>query len=573
MRIEIEGSPAFHGLHWEALKDPDLPRAFAVDALLLRRRRAEQTVPAQAQEAPALRLLIITARPHGVADVAYRTISRPLVESLRRTQVQVDVDILRPGTYRALETHLREVSDRHGSGFYHVIHFDTHGALLTQDELQAGSRPGALAFSRYGRADLTPYQGQKAFLFLEDETGKQADPLEANELAALLSMHQIPVAILNACQSGKQVGASETSLGSRLIDAGAQMVLAMSYSITVSAAAVFMSAFYQQLFDGREVSAAIRTGRQELRNRKARRAYFNQTIELEDWLLPVAYQNQPVQMRFRPFTAEEESVYWQRQASSFEAPAPTYGFFGRDLNVLSIERRLLHHNLLLVSGMGGAGKSTLLKHLGHWWQTTDFVDKVFYFGYDEKGWTRQQLLHELGRALLGDAAYHGSLVPLSPEAQQAKLAQLLRGKRHLLIFDNLESITGTHLAIAHGLSESERQELKSFLNALRNGRSLVLLGSRSSEAWLASGTFDANIHELSGLDPEAASQLAEQILERNQATAYRTDETFARLLELLSGFPLALEHAASCAALSTHTAIFHPPRRVSLNASRPSVAC
>ena len=30
LRIEIQGSPAFQALHWEAMKDPELPQALAV---------------------------------------------------------------------------------------------------------------------------------------------------------------------------------------------------------------------------------------------------------------------------------------------------------------------------------------------------------------------------------------------------------------------------------------------------------------------------------------------------------------------------------------------------------------
>ena len=38
VRIEIEGNtPEFQALHWEALKDPDLPRPLAVDCVMLRK--------------------------------------------------------------------------------------------------------------------------------------------------------------------------------------------------------------------------------------------------------------------------------------------------------------------------------------------------------------------------------------------------------------------------------------------------------------------------------------------------------------------------------------------------------
>ena len=129
------------------------------------------------------------------------------------------------------------------------------------------------------------------FLFLEGEQAGQADPVEAGELAQRLIDYRIPVVILNACQSGKQVGASETSLGSRLMQAGAQLVLAMGYSITVSAARLLMQTLYRQLFEGKDLAAAIRRARLELYNDKGRRAYFNQAIDLEDWLLPVVYEN------------------------------------------------------------------------------------------------------------------------------------------------------------------------------------------------------------------------------------------------------------------------------------------
>ena len=110
-----------------------------------------------------------------------------------------------------------------------VFHFDVHGALLRYAELNQNAEGNRLLYqARYGRHDIAPYEGQKAFLFLEGVQENQADPVESGEVASLLIHHQIPVVILNACQSGKQVGATETSLGSRLLQAGAQSVLAMS---------------------------------------------------------------------------------------------------------------------------------------------------------------------------------------------------------------------------------------------------------------------------------------------------------------------------------------------------------
>ena len=149
-----------------------------------------------------------------------------LVEALRQTSIPIQVEILRPGTYKALENHLSNVTAKHGEGYYHVIHFDVHGAVLTYEQFQHIQKEPAgspMKYQRYARGEIQPYEGVKAFLSFEadnEEHENQSDLVEASELASLLVKHHVPITILNACQSGKQIGASETSLGSRLMQAG-----------------------------------------------------------------------------------------------------------------------------------------------------------------------------------------------------------------------------------------------------------------------------------------------------------------------------------------------------------------
>jgi tetratricopeptide (TPR) repeat protein len=558
LQIEIAGSPSFHRWHWEALKDPRLPQALALQATMVRKNVVPQAISATMRQSPTINLLVVVARPSGRRDVGYRTISRPLVESLRQTNVPVQIDILRPGTYKALDNHLREVTARHSVGYYHIVHFDMHGALLPYAQFQEGP-PEVSSYvykNRYGRGPLQEYTGYKAFLAFEDEQSDQADLAEAGELAQLLTTHQIPVAILNACQSGKQVEASETSLGSRLMQAGVQLVLAMGYSVTTSAAEILMKKLYGQLFDKHDLATAISHARQELYNNKERRAYFDQTILLEDWLLPVVYQNQPQHLTPHPFEPDESARYYGQQAERYKATEPGYGFVGRDLDILQIEKRLLtKKNILLICGMGGAGKTTLLQHLGQWWQTTGFVEHVFYFGYDTRAWTRQQLLTNLAKALLTDVEYVRDFQPLPLASQQVMISQKLRSTRHLLILDNLESITGSHMAIRHTLSRKEQTALHSFLKDLSGGKTIVLLGSRSGEQWLAPETFGNNLYDLAGLDQEAASLLTDRILKKYGVSKYRKEEDLRRLIKLLDGFPLALEVVLANLARQTPTEV------------------
>jgi tetratricopeptide (TPR) repeat protein len=530
---------------------------------MFRKNLTAQALSASVRTSPTINLLVVTARPSGAHDVGYRTISRPLVEALRQTSIPIQVEILRPGTYRSLENHLSNITAKHGEGYYHVIHFDVHGAVLTYEQFQHIQKAPAgnpFQYKRYARGEIQPYDGVKAFLSFEADNTEQenkSDLVEASELANLLVKHHVPITILNACQSGKQIGASETSLGSHLIQAGLQLVLAMGYSVTVSAAELMMSTLYQHLFAGDDLAIANRHARTELYNNKERRAYFDQKIDLEDWLLPVVYQNQPVTLQPREFTPEERATWFERKAEEkrYIPPDPQYGFVGIDIDILQIEKRLLtKRNILLVHGMGGAGKTTLLRHLAAWWHTTGFVQRVFYFGYDEKAWTLQQIMTSIAQQLYGPK-YYTDFQPLSLAAQQAMLSQDLRGKNHLLIMDNLESITGAHLAIQHTLPPDEQFALQSFLTDLAKGHTLVLLGSRSSEDWLAKGTFDDNIYELPGLDPEAATTLADRILERNNATQFRQDEDLRKLIKVLDGFPLALEVVLANLAHQTPTEV------------------
>ena len=543
LAIEIAGSPDFHKLHWEAIKDPSLPNPLVLTVPIVRRNLDMQVIPAKLRESPTINLLIVTARPGGAKDVGYRTISRPLVNEIRQAELRVKVDILRPGTYEAFVNHLLETRDKHGTGYYHVIHFDVHGALLTYEELDKGFKSDRFMFqTRFGRGDIKEYEGYKAFLFLEGEEENQSDPLEAGELANLLLEHQIPITILNACQSGKQVGTEETSLGSRLMKAGVQMVLAMGYSVTVSAAQLMMRTLYREIFEGHDLPSAIRRARLELSNQKGRKVYFNQVVDLEDWILPVVYENQHLSLKPREFTTQENKDYYEKQTQNYEPPKTAYGFVGRDLDVLEIEKRLLlKRNVLLIKGMAGSGKTSLLHHLGSWWQTTGFVDQVFYFGYDDKAHTLQQIMMVIAKRLMNEVEYMSSFHQLSLDAQRKKLAEILRANRRLLILDNLESITATNLAIPNTLTRDEQEKLHTFITDLSEGKTLVLLGSRGGEEWLSSGTFESNVYDLPGLDPEATSTLTDLILERYGVTKYRQDKDLGRLLKLLDGYPLPME--------------------------------
>jgi hypothetical protein len=102
--LEILGSAEFHRLHWEALKDPDLPKPLCLYAPMVRRSR-KQTHPAGTVPSPTINLLIVTARPHVEPDVGYRTSFVPAMTAptcrpmtARRRSCSSRTKAVRPGT-------------------------------------------------------------------------------------------------------------------------------------------------------------------------------------------------------------------------------------------------------------------------------------------------------------------------------------------------------------------------------------------------------------------------------------------------------------------------------------------
>jgi hypothetical protein len=211
-----------------------------------------------------------------------------------------------------------------------------------------------------------------------------------------------------------------------------------------------------------------------------------------------------------------------------------------------------------VQGMAGAGKSTLLRHVGWWWQRTGLVREVFRFSYEDRAWTTSQILREIS-TVLHDPVEQAKIQTLPDAAQLEKIAQQLRARRHLLILDNAESITASPAAIPHALSDDERDRLARLLSRLRGGQTLVVIGSREAETWLAGHSFTDNVYPLPGLDPQATSMLVQRVLRRHHATHHLDDDTqrsaLQELIDLLGGYPLPLTVVLPVLATTTPSAV------------------
>ncbi|MCP5103519.1 MAG: CHAT domain-containing protein [bacterium] len=545
----------FQALHWEALKDPDETAACCLNGVEFVRTSPAKTPALEVETGTCLNVLMVTARPGGKADIAYRTITRPVVETVEKTRMRVGVHLLRPPTFRELKDHLREKR-----GFYHIIHFDVHGDVLSLAEYKRAMK------GRKGLTRLTKYDGTKAFIFLEAETGG-ADPAAAEDVAELLRGAHVPMCFLNACRSGMATTAAKTtkiavtgagtaglrldaSLAMKFLERGVRLVLGMGWSLTVTAARIMMTRLYEKLTGGEEPGTALNLARRALADEGLRFEGTDNRVVLEDWLLPVVWGKGDFGLELKKPYREEVSAQTARDKKRKKElegmkTKGVYGFLGRDVDILEIERRLLDKNILLVKGLGGTGKTTLLCHAAEWWLKTGWLKHVFYFGYDEKPFRAEEILNRVAEGVMTPEEFGGFLVERDVESKALRLSGFLKESKEtpqvLLILDNMESITGTKKAVGRRLKKKDREELAAAIEWLMDSTIKILLGSRADEGWLGKRTFTDGVYELEGLDDESRYLLAETILAKTGVTEVGDGGEFDRLMAILAGYPLAME--------------------------------
>ena len=127
-------------------------------------------------------------------------------------------------------------------------------------------------------------------------------------MASLLAEHRVPVAVLNACQSAMQAG-SEAEPGpaagrGRGAGRGRDGVLGDGDGGGAGDA----GAVRADRRRGRPGRRGARGPPQTCTTTPARQAYFEQQLDLEDWMLPVMFAQQPLQLRLRPMDDAEQAA-------------------------------------------------------------------------------------------------------------------------------------------------------------------------------------------------------------------------------------------------------------------------
>lgn len=543
VEVVVQSTSALHlGLPWELLHDPSRGRPLVLDGVgVVRSLPTNPLEPAFPLEQKDLRVLMVISRPAGDRDVGYRLIARPLLERLEAVRGRVDLVLLRPPTLDRLNEVLAEAV-REGRPFQ-IVHFDGHGAF--------GAAPVPAAGADQGR-DRRVFQGDAPQGMLAFERpGGGTDLVPAEKVARVLAEGQVPVVVLNACQSGQLEAEAEAAIATRLVQDRVASVIAMAYSVYTYAAAEFMAAFYERLFAGDRIAEAVTAGRRRLALKDTRTSPRGD-LPLKDWVVPVHYRRSDISLpglrtertgmdpigeildRHRTATADASRTDESELASDGV-------FVGRDSLFHALESALPHQRVVVLHGAAGSGKTELAKAFGRWWRDTrgvDRLDLVFWHSFRPGGPASFSLDGVIGR--IGAQVFGAEFTTLDPEQREAVVRELLATQRCLMIWDNFES---THTLPDPGtatppLDATERDRINGFLDHVARGRSALIVTSRTREDWLVG----VRRVPVGGLTLEEANEYTDQLLAgRPETLPKRQGEAFADLLRWLDGHPMSMK--------------------------------
>lgn len=432
-----EAASSLLALPWELLHDG---RGFLFHGrhpVRVRRSLAKQRPEPPSPTSLPIRVLLVSPRPEDAraAYLDHRASALPLVEALEALGEQVELRVLAPPTYPALEGALRDAAEE-GTP-YHVLHFDGHGVYDRERGL------GALCFE--DPKDVGKLERRASELIY-------AAPLEAEEgvegggrkyLSELVRDHRVPLVFLEACETATSEDVPTASVAATLLAEGVTSVVAMSHSVLVETARRFVGAFYRELAAGKRIGTAMLAGQQALYSDTYRgRMLGAGELRLQDWFVPVLYQEeQDPHLVSKLLSGEASQIeVTRRRLSLGDLPEPpAHEFVGRSRELLALERLLHTEPWAVICGQGGEGKTTLAAELARWLVRTGRFGRAAFVSLEHYTDARG-VLDSLGRQLLPEA--EGYSVANYSDLKQAlqPVERALRGHATVVVLDNLESV-------------------------------------------------------------------------------------------------------------------------------------
>lgn len=482
--------PAVHAWPWEAIFELNVGH-IAYQCKIDRQLNAIPDPPASIENihGGSLQVLMITSRPYR-ADVDYCGIAQRVLD-VTESYSGVEVKLLRPPTFDALLDELGK-----NAGKYQIIHFDGHGQFSEQE------KQGGLVF--------------------EDSFG---DPnlVLGRQLSAVLREHRIQTVVLNACQSGSFGIIPKdpfASVATSLLQAGVRSVLSMSHSVYVKAAQLFLPAFYERLLSEGDVGEAVRAGRQALSTSPERAWGFN----LDDWLVPTLYQNQPTTLTISRSGGQDGFTLKVRSKERV--------LIGRDNFILALDRACRRNAALIVlKGLSGVGKTTIATAYLEWVKRTDAGFKKAIFISLKQNSSFDRVI-----ARLFEECCSNEVEPTSADSKYRTVVDQLKTQRFLVVLDNFDIRSEYSQSNDDLVQQGEEIKFRTFAEDINGGATKIIVTTRIDVSWLKP-SYKLVVQGLQGPD---RARLAEEILKNDGLSVLELGSGAHMLADFLGGHPLMM---------------------------------
>ncbi len=483
-RVEIVSHPSdIITIPWEWLRDPTMNDPLAICAQSFVR------IDTNAMQRPAsltlnrpIRILLVICRPGRGEDVPFRSVASRLIKALGDRE-DFQLEVLRPSSFSHLAERLQAA---HTQGQpYHIVHFDGHGVYTDLVARTAGA----------------PSRRLRGYVVFENPaTPNNREYIHGTLLAKQLIANEVPLLLLNACRSahaevsaepGKELVVERVhafgSFAQEAVSAGVTGVVAMSYNVYVETAAQFVANLYAGLASGKTLGEAVTEGRNLLYSQPLRENGLNPHT-LQDWVVPVVYENRPTALLFSPPVSGKATRALVPLSGLLDAklpPVPSAGFIGRDETFLSIDRAFDSSRCVLLHAYAGSGKTSTVAEFARWYSLTYGTKIVIYTSF-ERYKPLAQVIDETEPLLSDLLSQQGKQwLALNDEQRCDEVLQLLRQIPVLWIWDNVETIAGFPEGFPSAWTSTEQQELKAFLqDAMQTEARLLLASRRDEHAWL-----------------------------------------------------------------------------------------
>ncbi|RMJ10924.1 hypothetical protein CDV36_009431 [Fusarium kuroshium] len=476
--LTISDSPglgSLHRLHWETLERLDLV------SILIRRHiqvpdnlNGEPNLDIKSLPFPIasdkkIHLILFTARSTTEEDddVSYTLVSRVvhrIISSLPDGTTKLR--LVRPGTFSALEEALKEVNDPETAK---VVHFDCHGSA----------------------------SAKKSYLkFLDEDDSSQLRKESSAKIGKLLHDNNVSMVIMNACDSAQAGSAPEADLTAVLLQKGVPCVVGMKKKLLTASSEPLLKCLYHSLFLLRmsPVSAIYET-RRYLHANKTRAAVLATNVQLEDYLIPVLYEQsvEPDPCHSTP-VAVAKLPNLPPSESRLRHIVPISDMIGRDFDLLRVETALtMQSHVIELTGTLACGKTHFIRQASIWWERTGFVDRVIW---QSESTPLNRL--SVARTILHQTATTANAQSAIPNQEDRVLREALRranSGKTLLVIDQCDH----HIS---SMRQQDRDDLIQFLQRMDETMVVITLTRREK------ATLDFPPVELPTLSEDATRELA-----------------------------------------------------------------